>query len=194
MSTADPRLAPGDRRDLGWAAWVVAALAGRANGTEPPNLFRTLGRHRRLFFGWLHFAGRLMPGGRLPRTDTEAVILRVAHLRDCEYEAHHHRQLGRRAGLSDADLAAIERGADDPRWSPRRRALLQATDELVGTRDLTDESWHALRAHLTEVECIELVLLAAHYDLLATTIGVLRIQPDRPRGTVRSGSRRSGRR
>ena len=36
---------------------VFARLAGRAAGTSPPAVFLTLGRHRRLFWGWLHFAG-----------------------------------------------------------------------------------------------------------------------------------------
>ena len=58
----------------------------------------TLGRHRPLFRGWLRFAGRLMPGGKLPRRETEMVILRVAHLRQCAYEFEHHARLARRAG------------------------------------------------------------------------------------------------
>jgi AhpD family alkylhydroperoxidase len=175
------RITPGTRRDIGLLAWAISGIAGRVNHTEPPHLFLTLGRHRRLFLGWLHFAGRLMPGGQLPRTDTEAVILRVAHLRRCTYEAEHHHHLGRRAGLTDRDLAAIERGPDDPHWSQRRRVLLAAVDELVEHRDLGDDGWHALRSQLTGVECLEVVVLATHYDMLATTIAALRIQPDRPR-------------
>lgn len=178
-----PRILPGTRRDIGLIGWAISELAGRVNHTEPPNLFLTLGRHRRLFRGWLRFAGRLMPGGRLPRADTEAVILRVAHLRGCAYETDHHRHLGRRAGLTEADLAAIERGPDDPHWTPRRRAMLAASDALIENRDLDDEQWRALRSHLTEVECLELVMLATHYDLLATTIATLRVQPDRPRSS-----------
>ena len=48
---------------------------------------------------WLGFARRLMPFGKLPRRDTELVILRVAHLRGCDYEWHHHVRLGKRAGV-----------------------------------------------------------------------------------------------
>ena len=39
----------------------------------------TIARHRRLFRPWLRFAATLMPGGVLPRADSELVILRVAH-------------------------------------------------------------------------------------------------------------------
>ena len=33
----------------------------------------------------LHFSGKLMPGAKLSRHETEPVILRVAHLRGCQY-------------------------------------------------------------------------------------------------------------
>src|SRR5262245_29939335 len=75
---AEPRIAPGRRSDIGALNWTVAAIAGRVAGTGPMNIFTTLGRHRWLFRRWLVFAGALMPGGKLPRVDTELVILRVA--------------------------------------------------------------------------------------------------------------------
>lgn len=165
---------------MGLAAWAVAAAGGLAAGTDPLNLFLTLGRHRRLFRGWLGFARRLMPGGRLPRRETEMVILRVAKVRGCDYELGHHRRLARRAGLPPGE---IDRLAGDPvagDWSGRDAAILSATDALVLRRDLDDAEWANLRAHLGEVEAIELCMLAGHYDMLATTIAALRIEPEGP--------------
>jgi len=74
-------------------------------------VFTVLGRGRGLFWGRLHFAGRLMPLRSLPRRDTELVILRVATLRQCDYELEHHRPLARRAGL---DRTEVDRVADGP--------------------------------------------------------------------------------
>ena len=102
-------------------------------------LFLTLGRHKRLFRGWLAFAGLLMPGGRLPRADSEVVILRVAHLRGSAYERGQHERIGRGAGLSGADVARTTEGPDAPGWTPRQAALLAATDQLVLTRDVEPE-------------------------------------------------------
>ncbi len=48
-----------------------------------------------------------MPGGKLPRIDTELVILRVAAVRGSDYEFDHHTLLGRRAGLADADIERV---------------------------------------------------------------------------------------
>jgi AhpD family alkylhydroperoxidase len=174
-----PRIAPGSRREVGLPGWAISRVAGRVSGTAPPNLFLTMGRQRKLFRGWLRFAGRLMPGGSLPRRETELVILRVAHLCSCRYEFEHHLKLGRRAGLTDADFARVVDGPDAEGWSPRERAMLEAVDELHRDRDMADSTWTALREHLSEPETVELCLLAGHYEMLATFIGTLRIQPDR---------------
>ncbi|MCT2582350.1 carboxymuconolactone decarboxylase family protein [Actinophytocola gossypii] len=181
---------PGSRREVGLFTWVAARVAGRVAGTGPLNLFLVLGRHRRLFRGWLRFAGRLMPGGVLPRRETELVILRVAHLRECAYELAHHRRLAARAGVSEADAERVVAGPTADGWTSRERALLAATDLLHHERDLSDEAWRALSRHLDERECVELCLLVGHYELLATAIAALRIEPERgDRGQVRRRAR-----
>ena len=174
----DDRVAPGGLRELGVFGWLAARASGRVAGTAPLALFRTLGKHRSLFHGWLLFAGRLMPGGRLPRRETELVILRVAHLRDNAYEFSHHRRLSRRAGVRAGELDQVRQGPSAPGWSERERVVLAAVDLLHHEQDLDDDAWRALRAHLDEREVIELLMLAGHYELLATVITTLRLRPD----------------
>ncbi|HEU5083675.1 MAG TPA: carboxymuconolactone decarboxylase family protein [Acidimicrobiales bacterium] len=176
-----PRIPPGDKADVGALNWLISTIAGRVGGTTTPNLFLTLGRHRRLFRGWLRFAGQMMPGGRLPRRVTELVILRVAHLRGCAYELDHHVRLGRRAGVTATDVDRVIAGPDVAGWTPREQAILRAVDALHRERDLDDATWADLRTHLDERAAIELVMLVGHYEMLATTIAALRIQTDEPR-------------
>lgn len=183
------RITPGRRAEVGVLTWVIAQVSGRVTGTTPPNLFLVLGRHRRLFRGWLRFASRLMPRGTLPRREAELVILRVGHLRTCEYEIAQHERLGRQAGLTADELARVAEGASAPGWTPREAAILTAADELHHDQDLSDHVWARLRGHLDERSTIELVLLVAHYEMLATTIAALRIPTDRPRREGREARR-----
>ena len=180
MNSPRPRIQPGSLGEAGPFSYLLAHAAGRVTGTNPPNLFLTLGRHPRLFRSWLWFAATLMPGGRLPRHESEMVILRVAHLRGCEYEWEHHRRIGRRAGVGPTILDRIVAGPAAPGWTPRHQAMLSAVDALHENGDLDDVSWDRLRGHLAEPECVELCMLAGHYHMLATLITALRIQPDRP--------------
>jgi alkylhydroperoxidase family enzyme len=177
--TPEPRVTPGSPRQIGAIATVISRTAGRALRTGPPNVFTTLARHRRLFLPWLFFAGRLMPGGRLPRPDTELVILRVAHLCGSEYEWRHHERIGKRVGLSEDDIERVRSGADAGGWSGRQTLLLRAVDELHSTRNISDELWAGLRAELSDAELIELCMLTGHYEMLAMTLNALRVQPER---------------
>ena len=173
-----PRIAPGSRQQAGTFAWGFAQLSGLVTRTSPPNLFLTMGRQRKLFRGWLRFAGRLMPGGKLPRRETELVILRVAGLRECAYEFEHHVRLGKRAGVSADDVVRVKIGSQASGWTPREQILLRAVEGLHAHNDLDDDTWAELRGELSESEAIEFVLLVGHYEMLATFIGTLRIQPD----------------
>jgi alkylhydroperoxidase family enzyme len=175
------RITPGRTRDTGLLVQGFARLAGRITGTEPPAVFLTLGRHRRLFWGWLFFAGALMPGGRLTRRETELVILRVATLSGSDYELAQHRRLGRKAGLSANEIDRVDLGPEDPAWSAGERLLLEVTDELHASGDLADPTWARLRAAYDERRCIELVMLVGHYQMLATALNTLRVSPDRRR-------------
>ncbi|QIS07875.1 carboxymuconolactone decarboxylase family protein [Nocardia brasiliensis] len=173
-----PRISPGRIRELGPVNWVVWRVLSRAAGTTDAHLFSTLGRTKGLFRGWLHYSGKLMPGGRLPRHESELVIIRVAHLRGCEYEMDHHIRLGKRAGVTPEILERLRTGPDAPDWSAKHRALLAAVDQLVHTRDLDDAHWSALAEHYDERSLIEIVLLVNQYEGLAATITALRIQRD----------------
>jgi AhpD family alkylhydroperoxidase len=173
-----PRIAPGDRRQIGLVNSAIVWVIGRATGGGPPHVFTTLARHRGLFRRWLWFAGALMPGGKLPRADTELVILRVAHNTGCEYEWGHHERLGRRAGLSEEEIARARRGPEAEGWSERQALLLRAADELHAEGRLGDELWGRLAEQLDQVRLIELCMLIGHYEMLAMTLNSLRVQPE----------------
>jgi len=174
--SGEPRIAPARPRELQPLARIVAEIAGRVTGSGPPNILTTLGQHPRLFRAWLRYSARLMPFGKLPRRDTELVILRVAWRCRCAYEWHQHVPIALRAGLTPNEVAGI---ADDPPaggFTERQRALLAVSDELLARRALSDATWSAVRASLDDREAIELCALIGHYQGLASTIGALAIQ------------------
>jgi alkylhydroperoxidase family enzyme len=181
VSPADaPRIAPGTREEVGRLNFGLARLIGAATGGGPPNVFTTLARHRTLFRPWLRFAGALMPGGRLPREQTELLILRTAHNCGCEYEWHHHERLGREAGLSADDIERVRSGPSANGWGEEQALLLRAADELHERRTISDELWSELRSGRKDHELIEICMLVGHYEMLAGTINAVGIQPDAP--------------
>lgn len=178
--TGKARIAPGGRSQLGLLNAGIARLAGLATRGEPPRIFTTLGRHRGLFRRWLWFAGALMPGGKLPRVDTELVILRVAHNTESEYEWSQHERIGARAGLGEEEISRVRIGPEAPGWTERQLLLLRAADEMHERGRIEDELWAGLARHFDEVLLIEICMLIGHYEMLAMTLNTLEVEPEKP--------------
>jgi AhpD family alkylhydroperoxidase len=178
MSADTPRIAPGGFSELGPVNWVICRIVARAVKAPDAHIFSTLGRQRKLFRAWLRFAGQMMPGGTINRHETELVILRVAHLRKCQYELDHHSRIAPRVGIGPDVLERIFQGPDASGFSDRHRALLGAVDSLVQNKNIDDATWSEVSAHFSEAQLVELCLLVGHYEMLATTIATLRVARD----------------
>ena len=173
------RVPPATRREAGLVNSLLLRISARAaKTTRPPNLFATMARNRGLFRRWLLFAGKLMPGGGLPRADTELVILRVSHLTGCPYEAGRHRPMARRAGLDQTQIDALAQPLGEFDWASRQAAILAAVDELHSSHRIGDQAFEALRAHLSESDLVELCMLVGHYEMIAGLINSLGIEED----------------
>ena len=174
------RIPPGDRRNLGPATWAFTRLAARIMKLPQVHLFTTLGQHRRLFWSWLPFGALLLSFGKLPRRDAELVILRVAHLRGCEYELQQHRRIAKRRGVDTETQQKIFEGPGAEGLADRDRTLLSAVDELIDKRTLSQQTWESLSRYLDRPQLIEFVTLVGQYDALAATLNALRVPLDYP--------------
>lgn len=114
--------------------------------------------------------------GSLPDRARELAILIVAAHTECEFEQFAHEAAGRRAGLSDADLAAIRAGQEPGLADPAERALVRATWTLARTGDLTDEQYTAAEAELGPAGLFELTTLVGYYRTLALQLRVFRVE------------------
>ena len=178
MSPDVARVPPGGFRELGLINWALGKFAARSIRAPEMHLFTVLGQQKRLFWVWLPFAGILLSRGKLPKRDTELVILRVGHLRNCEYELQQHRRLAKSRGVDAQLQAKIFDGPDAEGLTDRQRTLITATDEFVVTRSVSDETWAALSRYLDKQQLIEFCTLAGQYDALAATMTTLKIPLD----------------
>jgi AhpD family alkylhydroperoxidase len=178
--TETARIPPGGFKELGPINWAIAKVSARGIRAPKFHLFDVLGRHRLLFLAWLPFSAYLLYFGKLSRKDAELVILRVGHLRDCEYELQQHRRLAKSRGVGPELQAKIFEGPDAEGLTERQRVLITATDEFVVTRSMSPETWAALSGLLTKPQLIEFCTLAGQYDALAATMATLKIPLDFP--------------
>jgi len=171
--TRIPPLAPAERDDQ-----ARELLAQARGGTGPDaNIFTTLVRHPGLFRKWLPFGGKLL-NGRLPARSRELMILRTGWNCRAEYEWGQHVPIGRRAGLTDAEIADIAEPVIGAGWSPMDAALLSAADELHADARISDSTWTTLAAAYDERQLIEVCMVIGHYHLVAFTLNSLGVELD----------------
>jgi len=107
----------------------------------------------------------------------ETAILRVAYLCDSRYELHQHLSLARTAGLSDAEIEAIDVERYD-RLDPVLAAVARFTDEVVRDISPSDAALAALRVHVSDTVLINIVMCIGHYLSVARLVAVTGIEPD----------------
>ncbi|MFE2015709.1 carboxymuconolactone decarboxylase family protein [Streptomyces sp. NPDC059491] len=115
--------------------------------------------------------------GLLGLLDREVVVLRVAHLRDSEFERFLHYPLARKAGLDDLEIKAIEE-ADYAQLPPERAALVRYVSECMEDHKASAETFFALRAFYSQSEIAEITHLAGHSAMTAMYLASLDIPID----------------
>jgi 4-carboxymuconolactone decarboxylase len=158
-------------RDNILAAW----RSGKPNvGT---NLVCTQLRHAALAKAFLTFNAHFFYSSKLPPRTREILILRIAWLRRAEYEFIAHVDLGKRAGLTDADIECIEQGPDAAGLASGDANLLRAVDELKSDARISETTWSALVAQPLDTEqLIELVFIVGCYETLAMALNSFNVQ------------------
>lgn len=164
---------PAIKRSLADRALIgVIKQATRGHSYE---VFRVVSIGRGFLRRFLFYSGRLMPFGKLERRQTELVILRTAAICRAHYEWVQHQPIGRKAGLSADEIAAI--GAGDASALPTNEAtLMNAVDELLENHVLSDETFEALCEFLEPSLILEFCLLAGHYAGLAGALNTFGVE------------------
>lgn len=168
MPTLPPRLPPLEEKE--WSAEQRELLAPMARDGHVANVFKTLARHPKLLKRWLPFANHILFKSSLAPREREMLILRTAWRTRAHYEWGHHVEIGRRAGLSDAEIERIREGADAPGWTPAEAALLRAVDELHGEGRLSDATWATLAGRYETAQLMDLVFTVGNYTALAMAL------------------------
>jgi alkylhydroperoxidase family enzyme len=143
------------------------------------NIFRTLVREPsglKAFLAWGNYI--LSRGNGLPPREREIVILRTGYLCRSGYEWTQHVSIGKRAGLTDDEIAKIKLGADAQGWSDADAALIRASDELHADQFIGDETWAALGKHYNDKQRMDVVFTAGQYTQVSMILNSFGVQLD----------------
>jgi len=184
MRLSAPRIAPVDLAKIDDEQREALAVFGgiqrdvtKSEGTVL-NIFKTLVRAPKALTAFLAWGGYILSRrNSLAERERELVILRTGYNCGSGYEFTQHTRIGLDAGLTEAEIAAIIAGPDDPSWNDADRALLRATDDLTRDYHVSDASWAAL-AELTDKQKMDLVMTVGQYTQVSMMLNSFGIQLD----------------
>jgi len=146
----------------------------------PLNIFRMLAHAESAFRPYLRFGGALLSDDlQLDPVARELAILQTARLYEAEYEWIQHVAVGKAVGVSDEQIAALERGdlAADT-FDDAQRALLRFATAAMRAPRPSDEDLAAVREHYSPREIVELLLVCGAYAMLARIMTSLDLDLD----------------
>jgi len=164
-------------------------LLTRGNPARILNVFATIARHSDLYRRWIPFANHILFKSTLSPRDREIAILRIGHLCRSGYEFAQHTEVGKRAGLSEAEIERTKAGPDAAQWSESERWIVRATDELHHDAFISDATWVGLGQHYNTNQVIDLVFTVGQYTMVSMALNSFGVQledevkgPDLPVG------------
>jgi 4-carboxymuconolactone decarboxylase len=188
--TGRPRLAPlpvdrwdDDVRDALQAGFGKEAtdrfLTDGPDALRVPNALTTLLHHPELAGPFLAFNSVLLFTPALEPRLRELRVLRVAWRTRATYEWVQHVRLAQGCGVTQAEIDAIELGADaEATWTPLEADLLAATDQMIDGYRIDDPTWARLAEHLDERQLVEVVFVVGTYTCLAMAFNSFGIELD----------------
>lgn len=176
MRLSTPRIQPLAPEE--WSSSATEVMAPFVTHGTDHNIFRTLCQYPDLMRRWLVFTNHVLFKSSMPAREREVVILRIGYLCRSVYEWGQHVVLARRAGLTDAEIRAIQAGPAAAEFGPLERLLLQATDELHADAFISDATWQALAAHYDMHQLMDLVFTVGQYNLVSMALNSFGVQLD----------------
>lgn len=168
MRTDKPRLMPLRDDELDAEQEAVLAPFRASNGAIA--ITRTMVHHPAALKAFNGLAAHVFSSSSnaLAPRDKEILILRTAWLCRSGYEWARHELLGLRAGVSEAEVAALKRPVEAGGWSERDAALVAMADALVTDHFVPDDLWERLSRHFDPRQCIDAIYAVGLY----TTVGM----------------------
>lgn len=157
-----------------FAQWGKGAIPGAPPPANPPitnPVLRTFAHHPALANVFSPLNLHILAANTLPVKQRQIAIMRTAWITKATYMWSSHLETSVSCGLSPEMYAPIQRGADDPYFTPFEATVMRATDELVNERRIGDASWQALRAEWSEKQMLDFMFTVGCYVMIA---GVMR--------------------
>ncbi len=161
-----------------WLAGDAEILGALGRGDQTIDVFKTCLQHRTLCRAWMPFTRYVLgDDNSLTRRDREILILRASWNCNADYDWAHHVPAATRAGLSEADILRVSKGADAAGWNQAETLLLRAADELHKDHFVTDATWNGLKAaNYSDQQLVDVIFTVGQYTMVSMFLNSAGVQ------------------
>ena len=141
------------------------------------SIFQVLLNHPQLARALNDLLATMLWHGVLDSRLRELVIMRIGWLTACDYEWTRHWRVASGLGVSADDLLGVRDWPAYDGFGPAERAVLAATDDVVGDGAVSAESWAACERELNgdTTTLIELVTTIGAWRMVASILHSLKV-------------------
>ena len=172
----EPRIPPLEPKD--WTPEQRTRFDPKGTGQRAANVFVTFVRNPPADRLRGPINQHILNSTALSVRQRETLLMRIGVLCRSEYEWAAHSRLGRRAGMTDADVARIVAGPESGGGDPLEVALIRATDELYRDDRISDETWATLAKGLDTKQLLDVLIAVGGYRATSMAINSAGVQLD----------------
>jgi alkylhydroperoxidase family enzyme len=148
---------------------------------HPVSVLRMLAHAQSAFGPWMEYTRALLGEMELDPLLREFAILRLARLRESDYQWVQHVAIARAVGARSEQIVAIKEGReDDPSLSEAQREVLGFTREVTLEGAASEQAVAAVAARLGPRAVVELLLVIGQWLAICSFVATLGLQPDLP--------------
>ena len=122
-----------------------------------PNIFRAMAHSPEMLEAFLTLNATL-PKTKLDGKLRELAYIKTSELNGCDYCLHHHRTLGKKAGLNDRQVAETADFESSDAYDELQREVMRYAEQVTRHINVEDALFVRLKQSLSDREIVELAM------------------------------------
>lgn len=132
---------------------------------------------------WVPFFTAVRQKCKLDARYLELASLRVGLLNKSQYQYRAHIPFALKAGVTQAQIDALDTWKDSSLYTDADRAVLAYSDAMTKDIEVADRDFDALRPHFNPREIVELTVTIAAYNAMSRLLVALKVDAEASHGT-----------
>jgi uncharacterized peroxidase-related enzyme len=122
-----------------------------------PNVFRAMAHNPEMLEAFLALNATL-PKTKLDGKLRELAYIKTSELNDCDYCLHHHRAIGKKAGLNDRQVSETADFETSDAYDDLQREVMRYAEQVTRHINVDDALFDSLKKALGDREIVELAM------------------------------------